>query len=242
MLPIGLDSNNKVVTINLFNPKCINIISNADKDRRNYMNKLLSSSSLLYKIKELSYILIDLNKDLKNIDVMRKNNNIISVCDEVSKVISTLEVLIEEIDKRNKLMRTLECPDLASLEVKLKAINPNYETPSTIYLISHQIDLIRIKLRDDGKSYVTYFDELLSYIAKFGKKSGVGIICTSHNITSDNYPKNLIPYVTNRIAYQCSPFEFKSYFNVIGNYTIEANKVYHQEKFSKIECLNLNSI
>lgn len=243
MLPIGLnEKENKVLQLNIRRPRNINVMSKSNEDRAKYVNKIIINSTKYYSPKDITYMVIDLAKELDISNQLYKPFNVLDICQIQTQVLSTLEVIQEEIDKRNKLLQEMVCKNFDDLEATVRQTKSDYKNPPTIYLVIQHVEITRIKLKDDGSSYVKYFDELLKYIMKFGSKCGVGIIISSYNTNTKNYPLEILPYITHRIAVNCNNTDFQSYFNFIGNIQLDNQAIYFQEQFSPLEILKYSFV
>lgn len=236
MITVGYDnSNHELIKMDIKYPVFLNIMSKEIPKRAEYLSKFLNEISLNYTEKDICHIIIDVMEIFKNIHY--KNN--IEYTSEPNKAISIAEIYKEEIQRRYTLLKNMGCERFDDLESYIQQEKPDYKNPPVLYLIIHNIESLRIQIADDGKDYVEYFDSLLKYIVKYGRNCGIGLVISSFNALTNNFPKILLPYITHKISYDFSDVHLKDgYFADIYETIINPDKIYYQEKFSYMKELD----
>lgn len=236
MITLGYDNpNHELIKLDIKQPVFLNIMSKEIDKRAEYLSHFLFEIDKNYSEKEVCYTFIDVLKIFKSIPY--KNN--IEYTYESNKAIAIAEVFKDEVFRRYSLMKKMECDRFEDLEYLIRNEKPDYKNPPTLYLIIHNIESLRILIGDDGKNYVDYFDSLLRHIIVYGKFCGVGLIFSSFNALTNNFPKLLIPYLTHKIGYDFTSTHINDgYFTNVDDSVLYQDKIYYQEKFSYMKCLD----
>lgn len=231
MLPKSYKDSEEYIDMDFKTPSLINILSKNTENKTKYVGGFLDNISNKFTPKEVSVFVFDIMGELKN----RNNPNILNLCTDSTEVLAVLEVLKEVIDSRLEILNNYNCHDLKEFEVLVKHENKDYQNPPTIYALICNVEMTRLTLRDDGNSYLIYFDELLRYILKYSKKCNVGLIVTSYSILNNSYPKNLVTFAEHKLSFDISELEFTKFFNVLSMKDIDSTNIYYQKMFSKVE-------